>query len=111
MSNSTRPARSCVYVALTLTVTLVGIAICPTRAAAQNDAPVATPYSVVTPEVDQAVTRGLSFLATQQQPDGSFKGMGQGRSVAVPALTGLTFLASGSTARRGKYAQNLPGVP
>jgi hypothetical protein len=83
----------------------------PRHAAAQEaiatTSAAASPYSVVTPEVDKAVARGLAFLANEQQADGSFKGMGRERSVAVPALTGLTFLASGSTPGQGPYSVNV----
>lgn len=99
--------RSFLFITLALAVAIVSTTICPHHATAQDDTTATTPYSVVTPEVDQAVARGLAFLASQQQPDGSSKSMGQGRSVAVPALTGLTFLASGSAPGQGPYGKNV----
>lgn len=49
---------------------------------------------------DGAISRGLDFLVTQQNPDGSFG------SAQKPALTGLAlldFLSAGHTADVGKY--------
>ena len=57
-------------------------------------------------QVDQSVERGLAWLATQQQADGSFKSIKSGQ----PAITGLglmAFLAKGESPADGKYAKTL----
>jgi prenyltransferase beta subunit len=58
---------------------------------------------MITPETDRVITSGLSWLAKQQNADGSF-GNGPYRSnIAVTALSGLAFMASGSSPGRGQY--------
>lgn len=61
--------------------------------------------SDVSPQVLQAVERGLSFLARSQAADGSF-GNGQAR-VATTALAGLAFLGGGHTPGRSRYSPHL----
>ncbi|MCA9247457.1 MAG: terpene cyclase/mutase family protein [Planctomycetales bacterium] len=60
----------------------------------------------VTPAADEAIRRGLDFLATRQHDDGSFGSGGYTRNIAVCALGGLAFMASGSTPGRGPYGEN-----
>ena len=62
---------------------------------------------LVTAESTQAVQRGLQFLAERQLEDGSFGTTGYSRNVAVCALAGLAFQASGSTSQRGPFAANI----
>src|SRR5690349_9159274 len=50
-----------------------------------------------------AIDKGLKFLATRQQEDGSFAASGYGRNAAVVALAGMAWLAGGSTPDRGPY--------
>jgi hypothetical protein len=52
------------------------------------------------PDVD----RGLSWLAEKQAKDGSF---GQNNKLAITGMAGLALLASGSTPKRGPYAEHL----
>lgn len=70
-----------------------------------QESPTAAP--LVTAEATEAVQRGLQFLANQQLEDGSFGTTGYSRNVAVCALAGLAFQASGSTSQRGHYAKNI----
>jgi Prenyltransferase and squalene oxidase repeat len=69
----------------------------------------ATGKDLITPETQQAIDRGLAFLAGRQDPrDGSFGANSSGRRrVAVTALAGLALLSSGSTPGRGKYGVNV----
>ena len=60
---------------------------------------------MVTAETSTALDLGLQFLAQRQLDDGSFGTMGYSRNVAVCALAGLAFQASGSTPQRGPYAE------
>lgn len=81
--------------------------LCQVGAAIAESAEEETPKDLVTPETKAAVQRGLTFLAEQQLEDGSFGTSGYSRNVAVCALAGLAFQASGSTPRRGPYAANI----
>jgi len=55
----------------------------------------------LTPELVQAVDRGLAFLASSQSIEGSF-GPPRAR-VAITALSALAFMAGGHTEGRGRY--------
>src|SRR4051812_21950437 len=57
-----------------------------------------------------AVEKGLKYLASRQQEDGAFATSGYGRNAAVIALSGMTWLASGSTPGRGPYGENVGRV-
>ena len=56
---------------------------------------------MVTPEAEQAIQKGLRWLAAQQNDNGSF-GNG-GYHVAVTSLGGLALMGSGSSPGRGPY--------
>lgn len=63
---------------------------------------------LITPGAQKAINRALDFLAASQQEDGGFGGgSNYRRHVAVTALSGMAFLASGSTPNRGKYGVNV----
>lgn len=57
----------------------------------------------LTPAVDASVTKGLSWLAQQQNDDGSFGTGRYGRNVAVTSLACLAFMADGHVPGRGEY--------
>src|SRR5262245_59541455 len=73
----------------------------------------------VTPEHEDAVERGLDWLAAHQQPDGSwsakigfklnsdYRETAEGGHVGVTALAGTAFLAGGHTPARGKHAETV----
>jgi prenyltransferase beta subunit len=61
---------------------------------------------MITPATDQAIRRGLEFLAGRQNDDGSFPSSSYGQNVGVCALAGLAFMAEGSTPGRGRYGAN-----
>jgi hypothetical protein len=70
----------------------------------------ATPANVLTPaqwqRVDAATSRALTWLASQQQPDGSFPTLESGQ----PAITGLSmmaFIAHGHVPGKGQYGPRL----
>jgi hypothetical protein len=71
------------------------------------DAPVSAQNNAaqdeITPELNEAVTHGLKFLASQQNPDGSFGEGRYGRNVAVTALACLAFMADGNVPGRGEH--------
>ena len=59
----------------------------------------------VTPASLKAIEKGLAWLASKQNADGSIGGSGMGnRSAAITALAGLAFLADGSVPGRGRYS-------
>jgi len=58
----------------------------------------------VTPATQEAIERGLAYLARQQNPDGSFgSGTVFSHNIAVTSLSGIAFLSAGNTPGRGKY--------
>jgi prenyltransferase beta subunit len=60
----------------------------------------------MTPAADHAIERGLKWLASQQHDDGSFGSGSLHGNVAVCALSGMAFVASGSTPNRGPYGES-----
>ena len=63
------------------------------------------PTTLITPAATQAANNGLKFLADRQLEDGSFGTRGYARNVAVCGLSGMAFLASGSTPTHGPFAE------
>jgi squalene cyclase len=53
-----------------------------------------------------AVERGLNWLASRQQADGSFGGE-NGKHAGITALAGLAFMQAGNLPGRGKYGENV----
>ena len=75
----------------------------PTGPGAEN-APIA---EETTPELERAVARGLAYLASVQNEDGSF-GRGRfSRHVGITALCGIAFMADGNLPGRGRYGENV----
>jgi hypothetical protein len=65
----------------------------------------------VTPAVQASVLRGLSYLARQQQPDGSFTGLDEpGPRIAPAAEVMLAYLSAGQGPRVGRYALSMRNV-
>ncbi len=69
--------------------------------------PERTAAAMITREAQGAITRGLAYLAREQEDSGAFGSGGYASDVAVSGLAGMAFLASGSTPERGPYAANL----
>jgi hypothetical protein len=66
---------------------------------------------VVTAASNDAVDKGLAYLASRQADDGSLAATsGYGRNAAVCALAGMAWLAGGSTPDRGPHGQQLTRV-
>ena len=72
--------------------------LAPPRAAAQG--------VTVPDEVDEAIERGLEYLASVQKPDGSFPD-NHGTTGSISALAGMAFLAKGYTPDSDKYGENI----
>lgn len=63
----------------------------------------------ITPKQQEAVDRGLAYLASKQAANGSF-GSGYGSAgghAGITALGGLAFMAAGNLPGRGKYGENV----
>lgn len=58
-------------------------------------------------KVDEAVNRGLEFLAREQRRQGYWEVGGGSYRVAMTALSGVALVSEGSTTTRGKYARNV----
>ncbi len=64
--------------------------------------------SEITPELREAIERGLLWLAAHQADDGSFGSLSHyGPHVGITGLGGLAFMADGSMPGRGRYAGNV----
>lgn len=61
----------------------------------------------ITPELTKAVARGMEYLVSQQQPDGSFGDGRYGKNVAVTALSCLALMADGNLPGRGTYGEQV----
>src|SRR6266545_8053296 len=82
-------------------LTSLVVFLCCATGAAQERLP-----THITPKVQQAVTKGLDWLAKNQGQDGNFPNSADG--VQYPAsmtgLAGMAFLSTGNTPSRGPYA-------
>ena len=62
----------------------------------------------ITPQQQEAVRKGLAWLAAHQQPDGSYgAGGGSGKHAGITALAGLAFMQAGNLPGRGQYGDNV----
>jgi hypothetical protein len=70
---------------------------------------VPTRPSMITPEAEKTIEKGLLYLVKNQSRDGSWRSNGNSGSYpcAMTALAGLALLASGSTPLEGPYAINV----
>jgi hypothetical protein len=101
---------------------VTGVLVAPSQGAAagsqegqQNPAP-APPKepdnpikgTEITPEQQKAVERGLAYLASRQQADGSFGTVGsRGAVPAVTSLSAIAFMSGGNVPGRGKYGAHV----
>lgn len=79
----------------------------PRPAAAGASAQNAPAADEMPPELDVAVSKGLAWLATQQNTDGSFGGGRFGKNVAVTAISCIAFMGDGHVPGRGVYADHV----
>ncbi len=61
----------------------------------------------MTPELARSIERGLAFLASSQNEDGSFGRGRYGRHVGIAALSALAFMADGNLPGRGRYGEQV----
>jgi prenyltransferase beta subunit len=76
-------------------------------ASAAEKEPGKTAAELITPAADKAVKKGLEYLASQQNEDGSIGKEPYRSNVGVCGLCGLAFVASGSTPGRGPLGKNI----
>lgn len=64
---------------------------------------------MITPEAEQAIQKGLAYLARTQAKNGSWRseGMGGMYPTAMTALAGLALMAAGNTPCEGEHAENV----
>jgi hypothetical protein len=60
---------------------------------------------MITPAAQEAIDRGLRYLSTHQNADGSFGTGGYRGSIAITSLCGLAFMAGGHQPGRGRYGR------
>ena len=79
----------------------------PRAASAQGYDPERSAVDMINKPAQDAIERGLAYLATRQHDDGSIGSGGYRQNVAVGALTGMAFMSAGSTPGRGPYGEHL----
>ena len=88
---------------------LLGVALSPARTLVGqteiNADPERNANRYIGAEAQNAIDRGLEFLAARQLDDGSFGTNGYSHDVSVCGLAGMAFLSSGSTPGRGPYGE------
>ena len=72
----------------------------------RGDVPEGT-LEMMTPRTDVAIKTGLSWLAHNQNGDGSYGNGSYRGNIAVTSLAGLAFMASGSSPGRGPYGSQI----
>ena len=78
----------------------------PTGETAENS-PLSTEPEI-TPELEAAIAKGLSYLVKAQGPDGSFgEDERYGKNVGITGLCALAFMADGNLPGRGVYGENV----
>ncbi len=61
----------------------------------------------ITKELARSIERGLAFLASSQNDDGSFGRGRYGRHVGIASLAALAFMADGNLPGRGRYGEQV----
>lgn len=56
----------------------------------------------ITPELDQAISAGIAYLANTQQPDGAWESGRYGKNVAITSLACLALMSDGHMPGRGE---------
>ena len=78
-----------------------------TAAAGAAPAIAADEVNFVTPKVQEAVRKALSYLKRTQNPGGSWGSSSYGRHPAITALATMAMMAQGNLPGRGKYGKNV----
>lgn len=91
---------------------LCAVMLTATVAAAQDDAVQdrsadASGRRLVNGPTQNAISRGLAWLAARQHEDGSFWSAQYRKEVAITALAGMAFLADGHHPNKGRYGREV----
>lgn len=86
---------------------LAAIALARSSLAQQSSEFEKAAAQLITPATQEAIDRGLAWLASRQEEDGSFTGSGYARNVAVVSLAGMAFLSGGHSPGRGEYGEQV----
>src|SRR5687768_5629997 len=101
MASRPRFARGAAGVALALSAGVFAL-----MAYSQDALPeVNEPRDMVTPKSQDAVDKGLNYLANRQAASGSFGTNRYQGNVAITSLGGLAFMSAGHQPGRGRYGQ------
>jgi hypothetical protein len=60
---------------------------------------------MITPRTDAAIAKGLAYLASRQEREGSFGTRGYRGNVAVTSLAAMAFMAAGNQPNRGPHGR------
>ena len=93
--------RSLLRTTLTIAIVMLGLAPSVRAESAANKA--SADFVEITPQLKASIEKGLKFLTTQQQDDGSFGADRYGRHVGITALSCLAFMSHGDLPDRGDY--------
>jgi squalene cyclase len=96
------------WFSLAIALALSVVAVAPTPApvmAADPDHPSAS--EMIDKKTRKAIDDALAWLAKRQHEDGSFGSGDMRGNVAVTAISGLAFMAGGSTPNRGPYGKEV----
>lgn len=93
-------------------ILFIVLLVLPTGIARSQPAPGPTAAKDTENRLKDATSKGLHWLAARQNERGQFVGPNEkvSKDVAVTALSGLAFLASGSEPGKGGYAKQLRGA-
>ncbi len=64
-------------------------------------------FEEITPETQETIDKGLAYLASVQNADGSMGGGRYGKHVGITAIAAMAWLADGNLPDRGEYADNV----
>lgn len=98
---------------LTLAASAIALAPCVAPAQVRRSTNIAArPNQVagneLTPETRKAIDKGLEWLASRQNADGSFGSRSSyGAQSAITSLSGLAFMSAGHLPGRGKYGEHV----
>src|SRR5690606_20570669 len=91
-----------------------GVALAARLGIAQQDARddvERTAGEFIKPATQASIDKGLAWLASRQNDDGSFgSASGYSRNAGVTGLIGMAFMSSGSMPGRGTYGEHVTGI-
>jgi len=90
-------------------VTAAALTALPPIMAEESPAEPSVAFTDITPKQDEAIEKGLAWLAKSQNRDGSWGSEGGSGTytMAMTGLAGMALLSSGNSPGRGKYGPNV----